>query len=189
VSDLSWWFAPHPEWEPTENWPEEVLCARLETEDEVVLIDPLEPAEPTRGKRVRVLLTAPWHDRGTAEVVDRYGASVWAPPDARWQGPPLTTTSELPDGVEALLPPGEPNQALFFLPEHRTLVTGDVFSGTGGRFHVFVDEADPEVLLPWLDGLAELAIDRVLIAHGEPVLANGAERIRAAVAEARLTNS
>jgi hypothetical protein len=47
---------------------------------------------------------------------------------------------------------------VFFIREHATLVTGDVLSGVGGRLHVFVDEADPELLLPALDTLAELPI-------------------------------
>src|SRR5204863_64823 len=40
VSELSWWFAPHPDWEPTEDWPEEVPVVRYGTDNEVVLIDP-----------------------------------------------------------------------------------------------------------------------------------------------------
>jgi hypothetical protein len=195
---LSYWLAPHPAWEPTENWPEEVLCVYLEAPDDVVLIDPLLPPEEAElwqlvdgavertGRPVRVLLTAPWHDRDTPAVVERYEASVWAPPDALWKGPVLTTTQDLPSGVEALIPAGErENQALFFIREHRTLVTGDVFSGTGGRFHVFVDEPDEEAFLAWLPNLFELPVERVLIAHGEPLLGDGTARIREAVAEAR----
>jgi glyoxylase-like metal-dependent hydrolase (beta-lactamase superfamily II) len=193
---LWYWLAPHPEWTPEENWPEEVPCVVYETRGALVLIDPLLPRgeedEVLRrldaaGKPVQVLLTAPWHARGTRDVVDRYGASVWAPPAARWKGPSLQTTSELPEGVEALQPDGDDYEALFFVPEHRTLVTGDVFSGTGGRFHVFVaDEvADTGAFLDSLDRLGELPIERVLIAHGEPVLSDGAARIREAVADAR----
>src|SRR5439155_3745807 len=96
---------------------------------------------------VGVLLTAPWHARDTSAVVDRYAASVWGPPGARWEGPALTTTDDLPPGVEALLPGGDKNQALFFVRDHQTLVTGDIFSGTGGRFHVFLDEQDPALFL------------------------------------------
>jgi hypothetical protein len=72
---------------------------------------------------------------------------------------------------------------MFFVREPATLVSGDVLSGTGGRLHVFVDEADPEHLLPALDALAELPIERVIIPHG--ALSDGAARIRVAVAEAR----
>jgi hypothetical protein len=95
----------------------------------------------------------------------------------------LTTTSDLPAGIEALVPAAEPeNQALFFIRAHRTLVAGDVFSGTDGRFHVFMDPEEP-LQLDWLATLSDLPVDRVLIAHGEPVLNDGAARIRAAVAD------
>jgi hypothetical protein len=50
---------------------------------------------------------------------------------------------------------------------------------------VFVDEADAELLLPALEALADLPIERVIIPHGDLILGNGAARIRQAVAEAR----
>ena len=193
-----YWMAPHPAWEPTENWPEEVLCVYFEAADGIVLIDPLLPRgeeaafcqsldEDVKrlGQPVRVLLTAPWHARDTSVIVDRYNASVWAPPRARWKGPVLTTTAGLPAGVEALLPDGDADQALFFIRDFESLVTGDIFSGTGGRFHVFVDEQDRNPFLAWLPQLTALPVQRVLIAHGEPVLSAAAARVRAAVAEAR----
>ena len=189
MSELSWWFAPHPSWEPGENWPEEVPVVRYETDDEVVLIDPFLPPDDSfdpQGKPVRVLLTQAAHYRGTDDFVQRFGASVWAPPHAAWKElPSPATTDELPAGVEALELDGEPQQVVFFIPEHRTLVTGDVLSGTGGRLHVFVDEADSERLLPALDALAELPIERVVIPHGDLIDSGGAARIREVVAEAR----
>ena len=90
----------------------------------------------------------------------------------------------LPDGVTAIELDGEPQQVVFFIPEHATLVTGDVLSGTGGWLHVFVDEADAELLLPALEALAGLPIERVIIPHGELIPVDGAARIRQAVAEA-----
>jgi hypothetical protein len=179
VGELTWWLSPHPSWTPEENWPEEVPVVRYETDDDVVLIDPFLPpggAFDPHGKPVRVLLTAPWHVRGTRDFVERYDASVWP-----------QTTSELPRGVEAFRPDGDPVEVLFFVPEHRTLVTGDVFSGTGARFHVFfADEIeDRDAYLRSLERLADLPIERVIVAHGEPLLVDGAARIRAAVAEAR----
>jgi glyoxylase-like metal-dependent hydrolase (beta-lactamase superfamily II) len=189
VSELSWWFAPHPAWEPGEDWPEEVPVVRYETDAEVALIDPFLPRDGSfdpRGKPVRVLLTQPAHYRGTADVVELYGAPVWVPPRAQWRRRPNpATTDELPRGVDAFELDGEPQQVVFFVREHATLVTGDVLSGTGGRLHVFVDEADPERLLPSLDAVADLPVDRLIIPHGELILSHGAARIRAAVAEAR----
>ena len=189
MSELSWWTAPHPDWEPGEDWPEVVPVVRYETRDEVVLIDPFLPPDDgfdPHGKPVRVLLTQGAHYRGTADVVARYGASVWAPPNARWRKiPNPATTDDLPAGVEAIELDGEPQQVVFLIREHATLVTGDVLSGTGGVLHVFVDEADPERLLPALAALGELPIERVIIPHGDLILTDGAARIRAAVAEAR----
>ena len=187
MGELSWWFSPHPDWEPGENWAEEVPVVRYETDEEVVLIDPFLPKDggfDPHGKPVRVLLTQPAHYRGTADFVERYGASVWVPPQAVWRKRPNpATTNELPRGVEAIELDGEPQQVVFFIREHATLVTGDVLSGTGGRFHVFVDEADAERLLPSLDALGDLPIERVIIPHGEAILTDGAARIRAAVAD------
>jgi glyoxylase-like metal-dependent hydrolase (beta-lactamase superfamily II) len=189
VSELSWWFAPHPDWEPGEDWPEAVPIVRYETDDTVAVIDPFLPPDDDfdpHGKPVRVLLTQPAHFRGTTDFVGRYGASVWVPPRAVWRKRPNpATTQELPDGVEAIELDGEPQQVVFFFRDHATLVTGDVLSGTGGAIRVFVDEADPERLLPSLERLADLPIDQVIIPHGERVSTDGAARIRAAVAEAR----
>jgi glyoxylase-like metal-dependent hydrolase (beta-lactamase superfamily II) len=189
VGELTWWLSPHPDWEPTEDWPEEVPVVRYETEDDVVLFDPFPPPDGVfepQGKPVRVLLTQGAHYRGTAEFVDRYGASIWTPPGAVWRKiPNPSTTDELPPGVEAIELDGEPQQVVFFIPEHRTLVSGDVLSGTGGRLHVFVDEGDPGRLLPALERVAELPIERVIIPHGDLVLEDGSRRIREAVAETR----
>jgi glyoxylase-like metal-dependent hydrolase (beta-lactamase superfamily II) len=189
VSNLSWWFSPHPAWEPGEDWPQEVPVVRYETEDEVALIDPFLPAgdrfDPD-GKPVKVLLTQPAHYRGTADFVERYDASVWVPPRAEWRKRPNpATTRELPSGVEALELGGEPQQVVFWFPAHATLVSGDVLSGVGGGLHVFVDEADREPLLASLERIAELPIDRVIIPHGDFVPTDGAACIRPAVADAR----
>ena len=191
MSELSWWFSPHPDWELGENWPQEVPVVRYETEDEVALIDPLLPPDDEfdpHGKPVKVLLTQPAHYRGTDDFVERYSASVWVPPRAAWRkrlNP--STTRELPRGVEAIDLDGEPQQVVFWIPEHATLVSGDVISGTGAGLHIFVDEADREPLLASLERIAELPIQRVIIPHGELVLSDGASRIRAVVADARAT--
>ena len=191
MSEVSWWLAPHPSWEPGEDWDENVPVVRYETDSEIALIDPFLPPDDSfdpQGKPVRVLLTQPAHYRGTADFVERYGASVWVPPQAAWRRRPNpATTDELPPGVEAIELDGEPQQVVFFIRDHETLVTGDVLSGTGGVLHVFIDEADGERLLPAVEALADLPIERVIIPHGDPILNDGAARIRAAVAETLTT--
>ena len=190
MASLSWWFSAHPSWEPGEDWPQEVPVVRYETDAEVVLIDPfLPPGDDfdSGGKPVRVLLTQPAHYRGTADFVERYDASVWVPPRAAWRKRPNPATAQqLPSGVEAIDLDGEPQQVIFFIREHATLVTGDVLTGRDGVMHVFVDEADREPLLASLERIAELPVARVIVPHCEtPVFDDAAARIRAAVAEAR----
>jgi hypothetical protein len=190
VTSLSWWFAPHPAWEPGEDWPQEVPVVCYETDAEIALIDPFLPADDSfdpHGKPVRVLLTYPAHYRGTDDFVGRYGATVWAPAKAEWRRRPKpSTTDELPDGIDVIELDGEPNQVLFFIPEHATLVSGDVLTGRDGVMHVFVDEADRNPLLASLERIADLPIERVIVPHSEnPLFTDGSAQIRAAVAEAR----
>ena len=162
---------------------------RIESDDEVVLIDPFLPPDDSfdpGGKPVRVLLTQGAHYRGTPDFVERYGASVgaaeaWWPP----KRPDPATTEELPDTIEAIELDGEPQQVVFWIPEHATLVTGDVISGTGERVHVFVDDADPVRLLPALERIAQLPIERLIIPHAAVLEPDGAAQLRAAVAESR----
>jgi len=190
VGSLTWWLSPHPDWEEGEDWPEAVPVVRYETEDAIALIDPLLPPKDDfdpGGKPVRVLLTQPAHYRGTADFVERHDASVWVPPRAVWRTrPDPATTAELLPGIESFELDGEPQQVVFFIREHATLVSGDVLSGTGGVLHVFVDEAEREPLLDSLERIAELPIEQLIVPHSEtPVFDDGAARIRAAVREAR----
>ena len=189
VSELTWWFSPHPAWEPGENWPAEVPVVRFETDEEVVLIDPFLPPgddfDPTGSRcaccsRNRRTTAAP---PISSSVTARPCGCRRAPSGGGVRAP--VPTAQLPRGVEAIELDGEPQQVLFFIPEHATLVSGDVLSGTGGALHVFVDEADREPLLASLDALCDLPIERVIIPHGELIDENGAARIRAAVADAR----
>ncbi|MFL5960207.1 MAG: hypothetical protein ACJ75G_08100 [Gaiellaceae bacterium] len=187
---LTWWLAPHPGWEEGEDWPQEVPVVRYDTGDDVVLIDPFLPRDGVfdpAGKPVRVLLTQPGHYRGTDELVERFGASVWVPPRAEWRGRMSpATTRDLPGGVEAIELDGQPQQVVFFIPKHATIVSGDVLTGRDGVMHVFLDDAEREPLLASLEHLAELPVERVIVPHcEEPEFLDGGEHIRSAVAEAR----
>jgi glyoxylase-like metal-dependent hydrolase (beta-lactamase superfamily II) len=180
---LWYWLALHPKWKPGNDWPEEVLCVYYESPDAVVLIDPLVPrgeedafwnaldADVERaGSPVRVLLTAPWHERDAGVVTDRYGAEIGDDP--------------LPDGIEAFAagPPDE-NQVAFFIRPHRTLVVAEFFQGVPDGLRVAASSADPDpqALVERLRDLLDLPIERVLVAHGPPVLGGGREAIRRAL--------
>ena len=142
---------------------------------------------------MHVLVTVFWHTRSTAAMVERYGARVWAPTRGRGaieRRAGVVTDAfrgedPLPGGIEAF-PTARAAEVVFWIPQHRTLVPGDVLLGDGnGGLRLcppswLPEKATPEKLAGSLRPLLELPVERVLVSHGEPVL----EGAKAALARA-----
>ena len=163
------WTAPHPDWKESDDWEQEVGCTYYEAPGMTVLIDPLVPPErdrffealdrdvERRGLPVAILLTVPWHDRSAAELVERYAAG-----------------EEAPAGVESFAVP-EVDEKQWWLPEHATVVGGDVLLGAGGGVEVCPDSgldrrSSHTSIRAALAPMLELPLERILVSHGEPVL-------------------
>src|SRR4051812_9835986 len=127
---LWYWTGRHPGWTPAsggpDGWDQEVGCYFYEAPEAICLFDPLVPMEDRDrffealdrdverlGQPVRILLTTDSHRRSTAELVDRYGAAI----------------GDLATGVE--VPVSAWDEQLYWIPEHRALVCGDVIVGRG----------------------------------------------------------
>ena len=166
------WTAPHPDWKEGDDWDQEVGCVYYETPGATVLIDPLVPPERERFLEaldrdverrelpVAILLTCKWHERSAPELAERYGTS---------DAPPAE--------IEPVVVP-EIEETLWWLPEQRTLVVGDVLLGAPDGVSVcpdswYEDEASPAAIRAALQPLLDLPVDRVLVSHGEPVLEDG----------------
>lgn len=198
VADGLWrWTAWHAEWK------EEVGCVYWESSDAVVLIDPLVPSEyadrfwsaldrdvQRAEAPVHVLITVCWHARSAGEVARRYGGRLWASSRAR---APIDRRTH---AVTDVFRPGDPlpggaqafatahvNDVVFWLPEQGALVAGDVILGTdGGGLRMCPESWLPDgtghaKLRASLEPLLELPIERVLVSHGEPVLAGGRDAL------------
>jgi glyoxylase-like metal-dependent hydrolase (beta-lactamase superfamily II) len=197
ANGLRRWTAWH------EEWKQDVGCVYWESADAVLLIDPLVPPEDTdrfwrslhrdverAGAAVHVLISVFWHARSAGEIVARYGGRLWAPRGAR---APIERRAHavsdlfrpgdaLPGGAEAFVT-ARATEIVYWIPEHRTLVPGDVILGDdGGGLRMCPESWLPngtghtrlrESLTPLLD----LPIERVLVSHGEPVLAGGREAL------------
>ena len=78
------WQAPHPEWTPGERWPREVSSCAIDDGERLLLVDPLAVPDPLlalgREREPVIVLTAPWHERDARGLVDRLGATLFAPP-------------------------------------------------------------------------------------------------------------
>jgi len=188
------WTASHPEWDHAEQWGPEVGSVYAELADSLVVVDPLVPDDEEErfwsaldrdverlDLPVHVLLTVHWHERSVATVHDRYKATLWRP----------EAKGELPAGVQAEIVTGSDwVEALFFLEPHRALISGDLLIGAIGGIELPVrwfpkgeQEWAEQRLKPELrERLAELPVELVVVSHGDPVLENGADALRRALA-------
>jgi glyoxylase-like metal-dependent hydrolase (beta-lactamase superfamily II) len=174
------WTAWHEEWQ------EAVGSVAVDTDDGLVLIDPL---DPPRGlaRPDHVLLTVYWHIRGAAKLPT---AELWASKRAvqplRNRGVKVTRTVDdvaLPGGIKAFAT-ARRSEVVYWLPRQKAVVAGDVLLGAGAKPN---PTADPLRLCPerWLGkgshddlraslrALLDLPVQRVLVSHGEPVLRSG----------------
>jgi glyoxylase-like metal-dependent hydrolase (beta-lactamase superfamily II) len=173
------WTAWHDEWE------EDVGCLAVDTDDGLVLIDPLDPPRELPQPE-HVLLTVHWHARSTQ------APHVWAPRRAVRAlanrgvkvSHPFTADEPLPGGIQAFAT-ARPGEVVYWLPRQRALAVGDVLLGAGAKPRATDDrlrlcperwlgKATHGDLRKSLAPLLELPVARVLVSHGAPVLRDGA---------------
>jgi glyoxylase-like metal-dependent hydrolase (beta-lactamase superfamily II) len=177
------WTGLHPAWTPADGgpggWEQEVGCYFYEAPDAIVLFDPLVPMEDRdrfvealdrdverAGTPVRILVTVDDHRRSSAELAERYEATV----------------DDVPPGVETAL--DRWSERVFWIPEHRALVCGDILIGRGGGVRLprtWIGEERYDAVVESLRPLLDLPVERVLVTHGEPVLEGGGEALARAL--------
>jgi hypothetical protein len=189
------WTASHPEWRPAAepespaDWPERVGCVAVRLPDGFAFIDPLLPQEGPEAfwadvdalvagtKRVWVLTTIQFHRRNRDHFAARYDAST------------TRAKAQLPQGIEPI-PIRGAGETMFWLSEHRALVTGDRIMGDGRGGLRMCPESwlrylpsgiDLKSLRVALAPLLELPVEAVLVSHGEPVLEGAHAALRHAV--------
>jgi hypothetical protein len=154
------------------------------------------------GRPLVVLLTCAWHRFGAAEVLGRYagrpGTQALAHADtapfvADLAPQALREREALPGGIEARIVRSEPLELALWIPRHSTLVIAEALLGAGGGALRLCpaswlggpgrgDERLRSEVGPAVARLLDLPVERVLPAHGEPVLEHGREAIAAALA-------
>ncbi|HET6173819.1 MAG TPA: hypothetical protein VFD90_14495 [Gaiellales bacterium] len=183
------WTAWHQEWR------EDVGSVAVETPDGLVFIDPAAPP-PELGAPDHVLVTVYWHARDTALAGD---SRVWA--STRSAGPlrkrEISVTDAfragdaLPGGIQAIQTP-RASEVLFWLPDQRAVVVGDVLLGAGAKPNPTTEKlrlcperwlgvATHDDLREALAPLLDLPVESVLVSHGEPVLTGGKRALAAAL--------
>jgi hypothetical protein len=174
------WTAWHEEWQ------EPVGSVAVDTASGIVLIDPL---DPPRGlaRPDHILLTIYWHIRSAPELAaDEVWSSRRGARPLQNRGVEVTRTVEenaLPGGIRAF-PTARASEVVYWLPEQKALVIGDVLLGAGAKPRPtreplrlcpesWLGKATHEQLRQSLRPLLDLPVQRVLVSHGEPVLRSG----------------
>lgn len=185
VPGLRRWTVRH------ESWEEEVGSVAVDTADGLVLIDPIEPPAEL-AKPDHVLVTVFWHHRSLAELE---APRVWAASRSRQplENRDIRVTdvlgdAELPGGIR-FFQTARPSEVVYWLPDHGTVVVGDVLLGAGAKPRA-TDEALRLCPERWLGTkathadlraslapLLDLPVERVLVSHGAPVFENGAAEL------------
>ena len=178
------------DWTPdqggAEGWAQEVACVAYESNDALVLFDPLvdegdwaeiDALVKSHGGPVVLVTTCPWHARSGGEALRRYGNSPGI-------------TAELPGGVKAFLTDEPEGEITLYIEEIHAVVAGDVLIGSEG------DRTVPLRVCPqgWLESgstvakvkdalrpLLDLEVDAVVPLHGAPVLDDARETLRRAL--------
>ena len=189
ATGLWYWTDRHPGWTPADGgpdgWDQEVGCYFYDGPDAICLFDPLIPMEDRdrffealdrdvrqAEKPVRILLTVDAHRRSAADLAERHVIDPQPLPPER---------PRLAAGVEIAAEAAD--EFVFWLPEHRALVAGDLIIGRAHGLEVpraWLEDRYEEAV-ERLRPLLDLPVDRVLVTHGEPVLEDGLEALERAL--------
>jgi len=181
LADGLWrWTSRHPTFED-QTLGTTVGSVYAETDDAVVLVDPLIPAEPDERRRflraldrdvdrlqrpVAILLTCEWHARSADELHERYATTDERPPDVM--------AHDVAD-----------DEVVFWLAPQRAVVAGDALLGVGGLRRCpdawLAERGSPERLVTTLEQLVELEPQFALPSHGDPVVRDARTALVAAL--------
>ena len=163
------WQARHPEWESSEPWDPDVSSYAIDDGERLLLFDPLGvPSELealAAGRETAIVLTAPWHERDSEQLVERLGVPVYTPlpdsaqylmdtygvtaeqagdgsPDVVWllregrgEARPYAAGDRLPFGAD-VFQGHKMNDTVLWLGSHGAVISGDTLVDFGNGLEI-----------------------------------------------------
>jgi glyoxylase-like metal-dependent hydrolase (beta-lactamase superfamily II) len=177
------WRCENPFWKPGVDWEPLTTSKCVESEGEILVLDPQAPPagavevwERLDARRpTAVVVLKPDHVRDTDLFVRRYGSRAFGPrlffrddvPETELE--PIEPGTRLPGGILALYDGRGRNETPLWLPQKLVLVFADALTAPGGELRVWATPWHEERVLPALRELLELPFQHVIVSHGEPV--------------------
>jgi len=183
ASGLWIWRARHPAWVPGEGWDPFVTSTCVESDGQILILDPFLPSGDVTALWERLdarppsaaVVLKPDHVRQVDRFVERYRCRAFGPdrfdrhdiPQTELE--PIFPGSRLPGGVLALHDGRGRNETPLWLPEQRTIVFADALAAPAGELRVWATPWHETHVLPALRAMLDFPFDRVIVSHGEPV--------------------
>ena len=162
------WQTPHPQWESSEPWDQNVSSYALDDGERLLLFDPLgvprELEERAADRETAIVLTAPWHERDAERLVARLGVPVFTPlPDSAEDLMQKydVTAEQAGDGSPDLgwLVREKKGEARPYAPGDRLPFGADVFRGR-----------EPNDTVLWLEGQRAVVCGDSLVDFGQGLM-------------------
>jgi hypothetical protein len=173
------WQAAHPQWTAGAPWPQTVSSYAIDDGQRLLLFDPLavpdEVLAQARGRETAIVLTAPWHERDTQDLLQGIDAALYAPrPDTAQDLADKfgVTLEQAGDGSPDLRWAGD-TAVHWFAPGDRLPVGVDAYAGR---------EANDLVL--WVGAAGAVVAGDTLVDFGDGLALN--ERLRGGITRAQV---
>jgi glyoxylase-like metal-dependent hydrolase (beta-lactamase superfamily II) len=196
------WQAPHPDWTSSARWPRQVSSYAIDDGERLILFDPLAVPSALLDRATQrepvIVLTAPWHERETQQLVAQLDCAVFVPrpdtaedlvhkfgvtleqagsgsPDVAWllaagDGRLYAAGDRLPFGIEALLG-REHNDLVLWVERQRCVLCGDTLVDFGQGFEInrwLRGGVTRDQVVERLEPLLARPVEHVLPTHGAP---------------------
>lgn len=163
------WQARHPEWQSSEPWDPNVSSYAIDDGERLLLFDPLGVPSEIEGlsaeRETAIVLTAPWHERDSEQLVQRLGVPVYTPlpdsaqylmetygvtaeqagdgsPDVVWllrenkgEARPYAAGDRLPFGAD-VFSGHKTNDTVLWLESHGAVISGDTLVDFGNGLEI-----------------------------------------------------